>query len=272
VTLAGTIGLSWALLRADARVAQTRERIGALDRIALFAPLPNALRDTIASQLENLEVAAADIVVYQGEYGDSFYVVEAGTLDVFIDGCHVRSLGPDDFFGELALLADTPRTATVLATSDCRLWVLPGRAFLSVLTGFAATSRVITAASTERQAAMPAATDDRDDALARVPLFAHLAGDAVRDLAASATTARYDTATVVFGENDPGGDVYFIVDGQVEFDRAGERIRALGPGLLFGERAALRNGVTRAATATAVPGTVLWRIPGEQVRAAVTGL
>lgn len=66
----------------------------------------------------------------------------------------------------------------------------------------------------------------------------------------------------------PGGDVYFIVDGQVEFDRAGERIRALGPGLLFGERAALRNGVTRAATATAVPGTVLWRISGEQVRAA----
>jgi CRP-like cAMP-binding protein len=147
---------------------------------------------------------------------------------------------------------------------------LPRHAFLSVLIGFAATGHVITAASTERQAAMPVATNDRDDSLARVPLFAHLARGTVRDLAASATPARYDTATVVFRENDSGGDVYFIVDGQVEFDLAGERIRTLGPGMLFGEGAALRPGATRAATATAAPGTVLLRIQGEQVRAAVT--
>ncbi len=117
---------------------------------------------------------------------------------------------------------------------------------------------------------MPAAANDRDDPLARVPLFAYLARDTVRDLAASATTARYDAATVVFRENDSAGDAYFIVDGQVEFDQAGERIRTLGPGMLFGEGAVLRPGAARAATATASPGTVLLRIPGEQVRAAVT--
>ena len=93
-TLISTIGLAWALLRADARVAQTRERAGALDGIALFAPLPNVLRERIATQLETVDVAAADVVTYQGEYGDSFYVVEAGALDVFVDGCLVRSLGP----------------------------------------------------------------------------------------------------------------------------------------------------------------------------------
>ncbi|MDT5104788.1 MAG: hypothetical protein QOI25_2301 [Mycobacterium sp.] len=270
VTLAGTIGLAWALLRADVRVAQTRERAGTLDEIALFAPLPNVLRERIATQIEIQDVAAGDVVTYQGEYGDSFYVVEAGTLEVSVDGRQVRSLGPNDFFGEIALLADTPRTATVRAATDCRLWVLPRHAFLSVLTGFAATSHVITAASTERQAAMPVATNDRDDPLARVPLFAHLARDTVRDLAASATTGRYDTATVVFSENDSAGDAYFIVDGQVEFDQAGERIRTLGPGMLFGEGAALRPGAPRAATATAAPGTVLLRLPGEQVRGAVT--
>ena len=270
VTLTSTIALAWALLRADTRVAQTRERVGALDGIALFAPLPNALRERIATQLEILDVAAADVVTYQGEYGDSFYVVEAGTLEVSVDGRQVRSLGPNDFFGELALLADTPRTATVRAATDCRLWVLPRRAFLSVLTGFAATDRVITAASTERQAIVPVAANDRDDPLARVPLFAHLARDTVHGLAASATTERYDAATVVFRENDSAGDAYFIVDGQVEFDQAGERIRTLGPGMLFGEGAALRPGATRAATATAAPGTVLLRIPGEQVRVAVT--
>lgn len=162
-----------------------------------------------------------------------------------------------------------PRTATVRAATDCRLWVLPRRAFLSVLTGFAATSQVITAASV-RRSAMPVTANDRDDGVSRVSLFAHLARDTVRDLAASATSARYDTATVVFRENDPGSDVYFIADGQVEFDRAGERIRTLGPGTIFGEGAVLRPGTTRAATATAAPGTVLLRLPGEQVRAAVT--
>jgi hypothetical protein len=155
--LTSTVALAWALLRADAKVTQTREHVSALDGIDLFAPLPNVLRERIATQLETLDVAPGDVVTYQGEYGDSFYVVEMGTLEVFVDGRQVRSLGPNDFFGEVALLADTTRTATVRATTDCRLWALPRRAFLSVLTGFAATSHVITAASTERQAVMPAA-------------------------------------------------------------------------------------------------------------------
>jgi CRP-like cAMP-binding protein len=104
----------------------------------------------------------------------------------------------------------------------------------------------------------------------RVPLFAYLARDTVRELAVSAKTVRYDAATVVFRENDSAVDAYFIVDGQVEFDQAGGRIRTLGPGMLFGEGAVLRPGTTRAATATAAPGTVLLRLPGEQVRVAVT--
>src|SRR6185295_18523519 len=104
----------------------------------------------------------------------------------------------------------------------------------------------------------------------RVPLFAYLDRDTVRDLAAPASTARYDAATVVFRENDPTGDAYFIVEGQVDFVRAGESLRTFGPGMLFGEGAALRPGATRAATATAASGTVVLQIPGERVRAAVT--
>ena len=108
IAVATTIGLAWGVLRADAKVAQTRERIDALDEIALFAPLPNVLRERISAQLGTLDVAAGDVVTYQGEHGDSFYVIEAGALDVFVDGRQVRSLGAGDFFGEIALLADTP--------------------------------------------------------------------------------------------------------------------------------------------------------------------
>jgi len=122
IAAAITVALAWAVLRADAKVAQTRERIGALDGIRLFAPLPNVLRERISAQLDTVDVAADDVVTYQGEYGDSFYVVEAGTLEVFVDSRQVRSLGAGDFFGEVALLADTTRTATVRAATDCRLW------------------------------------------------------------------------------------------------------------------------------------------------------
>ena len=52
--LASTVALAWGLLRADAKVAQMRERVGALDEIALFAPLPNVLRERIATQLETV--------------------------------------------------------------------------------------------------------------------------------------------------------------------------------------------------------------------------
>lgn len=270
LTVLAMLAVARSLLRTDARVAATRERVGALDEIALFAPLTNVLRERIATQIYGEEVGAGEVVTYQGEYGDSFYIVESGTLDVCVDGRHVRSLGAGDFFGELALLRDTTRSATVRATSDCRLWVLPRRAFLTVLTGFYPTGQTIDAASAERQANMPATANGRDAALASAPLLAALPADTIRDLAASATTEGYDTATVVFGENDPARDAYFIVDGRVDFDRAGERIRALGPGRIFGEVAVLRPGATRAATATAAAGTVLWRLPGERLRAAVS--
>ncbi len=270
LTVLGTLGVARALLRTDARVAATRQRVGALDWIALFAPLTNVLRERIAIELYTEEVAAGEVVIYQGEYGDSFYIVESGTLDVRVDGRHVRSLGPGDFFGGIALMHNTTRTATVHATSDCRLRVLPRRAFLTILTGFDPTAKTINASAADRQANMPAASDDRDVALARAPLLATLPADTIRDLAVSATTERHDATTVIFSENDLADDAYFIVDGCVEFDEAGERIRTLGPGSLFGARAVLRPGTTHAATATATAGTILWRLPGEQLRAAVT--
>jgi CRP-like cAMP-binding protein/predicted MFS family arabinose efflux permease len=269
LTVLGTLGIARSLLRTDAIVAETRERAGSLDRIKLFAPLSNVLRERIATQLQTDEVTAGDVVIYQGEYGDSFYIVESGTLDVSVDGRHVRSLGPDDFFGGLALMRDTVRTATVRATSDCRLWVLPKRAFLTILVGVDSTAKMIDSAAAEREANMPTVAEDHNAALARTPLLAAVPADTIRDLAASATTERYDADTVVFREDDHADDAYFIVDGSVEFDQAGERMRTLGPGSLFGEVAVLRPGATRAATATATAGTVLWRLPGEQLRAAV---
>lgn len=266
---AGAVVLAWSVLRTDAEVTTARQRVDSIDKVALFRPLPNSLRERIATQIDTVEVPSGEVVAYQGEYGDEFYVVEDGRLDVSVGGKYVGTLGPDDFFGELALISDTPRTATVRAASDCRLWTLPRNAFLTILTGFPATGQVIDAASTARGAQLPEPADDRPTALARVPLLAGLPSDAVDAIAAAATSLNYEENSVVFRENDPAADAYFIMSGEVLVEQAGVIIRTLGPGVLFGERGALRPGTTRSATATALSNTVLLQIPGERLRTAV---
>ena len=73
-----------------------------------------------------------------GEPGDLYYAIADGTLSVSVEGAKVRDLGRGDGFGELALLADVPRTATVTATSDVRLYALGKDEFMTAVTGHAA--------------------------------------------------------------------------------------------------------------------------------------
>ena len=139
-----------------------------------------------------------------------------------------------------------------------------------MLTGFPATGHVITAASAQREGQLRVAAYDGHGALARAPLLAALPADTVAVLETSATDVRCETATVLFREGDPADDAYYVVEGQVQFEQDGAIVRTLGAGLLFGERAVLRPGRTRSATVTAAPGTLLLRLPGDKLRAAVS--
>jgi CRP-like cAMP-binding protein len=84
-----------------------------------------------------VRAAAGEAVVRQGEDGDCFYVVESGRLEVLVDGRPVREHGPGDGFGEIALLRDVPRTATVRAIEDSELRALPREEFLAGVSGSA---------------------------------------------------------------------------------------------------------------------------------------
>ena len=93
--------------------------------------------EQLAESLEDVRVATGEEIVRQGEPGDRFYLVKEGELDVFVDGKPAQPLGPGDSFGEIALLRDVPRTATVKARSDAVLYALERQDFIPAVTGFA---------------------------------------------------------------------------------------------------------------------------------------
>jgi hypothetical protein len=101
----------------------------------VFAPLPAPTIERLARNAETRSYDAGTIVVEQGAVGDEYYLVGDGRLAVTIDGMLIRELGPGTSFGEIALLRDVPRTATVTATTRVRLLVVARDDFIEAVTG-----------------------------------------------------------------------------------------------------------------------------------------
>jgi MFS family permease len=97
--------------------------------------------EELASRLVPVAVTAGSHIIRQGDPGDRFYVIEEGKADVLIDGRFVRTLVPGEYFGEIALLRDVPRTATVTASTDLALRALERDDFIAAVTGHAPSAR-----------------------------------------------------------------------------------------------------------------------------------
>jgi CRP/FNR family transcriptional regulator, cyclic AMP receptor protein len=105
----------------------------ALGRCPFFARLSRGDLLALAKVTEDLEVEQGKVLTRQGQSGSEFFVIVDGEVSVTKDGEEIRTLGPGDFFGEIALLEDRPRTATVTAKTPLRFFVLTRQAFRSLL-------------------------------------------------------------------------------------------------------------------------------------------
>jgi MFS family permease len=127
---------SWPRLRAvDADVILPERELELLRGIPLFARLPLTALERLAEAMRATPVAAATVLVREGEPGAVYYVIAAGRFEVRQGTRVLLEAGPGEGIGEIALLRAVPRTATVVALEDCLVYSLDSAAFLAAVAG-----------------------------------------------------------------------------------------------------------------------------------------
>jgi MFS family permease len=139
------------LVEIDRTVAAPPPELELIERVPMFAPLSLAGKERVAASLVPVSVPAGEMVIRAGEAGDRFYIVGQGELDIDADGRH-STAHRADYFGEIALLRDVPRTASVTASVDSELYALRRDDFLAAVTGHAGAHAAGQAIADERLA------------------------------------------------------------------------------------------------------------------------
>jgi hypothetical protein len=142
----GALGISGAILpiaavatwpwivRIDREAVIPERELRVLRSVPLFAPLPLVALERIAGAVAPVRIEAGGVLMREGEPGDRYYVIAAGRVDVTQDGRHLRTCGPGEGVGEIALLRQIPRTATVIAVEPTELLGVDPDVFVSAVT------------------------------------------------------------------------------------------------------------------------------------------
>lgn len=217
--------------------------------ILLFRCLDDdQMKDVIDAMFER-KVKAGEKVITLGEDGDNFYVIEKGTYDIFvrIEG-QEKKVGQYDnkgSFGELALMYNTPRAATIQATEDGVVWAMTREVFRGI---------VLKKAFEKRRM--------YEELLNQVPILESLSAYERMSIADALKTRIYEAGQQVLRQGDPGDEMYFVEEGKVsiKMKRVGEdeekEVAAIEKGGYFGELALLTSH-PRAASAYSVGRTKL---------------
>jgi len=140
----------WRSLRVlDARVRVQDADVALLRQIPMIRPLPTVTIEQLATRLARAQIAAGVSVFEQGDQGDDFYVVERGRADVLCDGQRIGALESGEGFGEIALIRGGRRTASVRAKTALTLRTLNRSAFVTAVTGYSDSARVVESVITD---------------------------------------------------------------------------------------------------------------------------
>jgi hypothetical protein len=119
----------------DGRISAPGPDLALLRQVPFFRPLPFAIVEHLASELQSATYEPGDVIIREGEPGDRFYIIAEGQARAFKDGEQLREMGAGESFGEIALLRRIPRTATVTALSRLEARTLAREEFLAAVTG-----------------------------------------------------------------------------------------------------------------------------------------
>jgi hypothetical protein len=148
----GAVWSLWKLTRIERQTPADREELAAIRSVAAFGPLSVAAADQLASALVSIPAADGEVIVRQGASADDMFLIDSGVYDATVDDKYVRTLRRGDHFGEIALLFNSPRTATVRCVEAGTLWRLRRDDFLRALTGNSTTESSIAAIADHRLA------------------------------------------------------------------------------------------------------------------------
>jgi CRP/FNR family cyclic AMP-dependent transcriptional regulator len=121
-----------------------------LASIDLFSSLSRRERSEIAGRADEIEVDAGTHLVREGEFAYEFFVIEEGSAEVLRGGEHVADLEPGDFLGEMGIVTQAPRNASVVARSPMRVLVMSEQDFRGIARAFPAVAERIREAVRER--------------------------------------------------------------------------------------------------------------------------
>ena len=210
--------------------AQKAVIMEAVKKNFLFASLREAELHELTDAMAPVTCEKDKIVIKQGDpKGDYFYVIENGQFDIIVDGNVVTVFGdgtPNKSFGELALLYNSPRAATVRAKTDAKLWALDRMTFRSILatTSHNETARIKTA-------------------LRRSDLLKDLGEEKLTKLATAMTPVSFNSGEHIIKKGDIGDVFYLIESGQVIVKNIGQgqSDNTMTAGDYFGDRALLKD-------------------------------
>lgn len=120
-------------LRSQTMRLRKNLKIELINAVPLFSRCTRKELAALAAEADDLSVSNGRTLTKQGEPGREFIVIVEGSAEVRKNGRRINTLGAGDFLGEIALIADVPRTATITTTSDSRLLVMTDRAFQRVI-------------------------------------------------------------------------------------------------------------------------------------------